>query len=410
MLTLPSDTLHGLRRAISYYPSLLSPSWSYLESPKTLRKSTSEDQLFTRPLLWKVLPKSVYTPAEEHGASYPYAADISAELPLSSTAMFILAAGESLGNGAINIREDHEDKLSGNSLLVDMRVYYSSPLVHKSTSVSYVHAPQKESGIRIHTAPHPDELRRFLSISVRIPRAGGSDPLKLPAFRTHLPNFVHSVGDLAGVVHFSSITLSSSEKDIYVKSLSARRARLRTSNGTIRGTFSSDSAVSLRTSNAPINADITLSNDGAQPSHLELHTNYDEINVNVNLDSTAPEDKTPSYRVVAQSSNKPVHVKSGPAPQTASVHYEIQTTNAPATLHLPATYEGTFELHSSPSKPVVAGEASRSVDSARERIVRYNRERRGLVSGTVTLQDGKTAGLRSEVSIKTSNAQAQLFL
>ena len=70
--------------------------------------------------------------------------------------------------------------------------------------------------IRRHTLLHED-LKRFFSINVRIPRATGSDPTKLPAFRTHLPNFIHTIGELAGCVHFSSVSLSSSHKAIIVR-------------------------------------------------------------------------------------------------------------------------------------------------------------------------------------------------
>jgi hypothetical protein len=122
------------------------------------------------------------------------------------------------------------------------------------------------------TAPatRAESYQRFISINVRIPRSTGSEALKLPAFRTHLPNFTHIVGELGGVVAFASISLSASDQAILVKSLSARRIRVRTTNGAIEGSFSSDAHIGLRTANAPITADIVLGTDGQSTSSLEM--------------------------------------------------------------------------------------------------------------------------------------------
>ncbi len=55
-----------------------------------------------------------------------------------------------------------------------------------------------------------------------------------------------------------------------MNSLAARRIRLRTTNGSIEGAFVADEYVSLRTVNAPVNADVVLSSNGQSPGVLEV--------------------------------------------------------------------------------------------------------------------------------------------
>ncbi|KAI0086961.1 hypothetical protein BDY19DRAFT_957668 [Irpex rosettiformis] len=435
MLGMPSFNLTELKRAFHARTRSLSPTWSPAPGKSLLRKVSrikvveEPRQPQTYSLPWKVQPRGNYTPAEDRNTSYAYAADLTAELPATSSAMYILSEDDSLGAGAIHIYEDSEDKLVGSDLLVDIRVFYNSPQIQKALNISFVHnAPQNENGVRFRTTvPAPTETsarasthdsERFVSINVRIPRATGSDPLKLPTFRTHLPNFVHSVGELAGSVHFSSISLSSSDRAIFVKSLSANKIRLRTSNGAIQGAFNSDSSISLRTANAPINAEVTLGNDGSGASNLELLTTFDEVRVDLSLTSVAPHGTQPFYRIHARSSEKPVDIISTSAPPNAIIQYEVQTTNAPASVTVPQSFDGAFALHSTPLKPTVTIRDQKEGEKlVQVRTLIYHRERRGLLEGRVVPQDGYDAGssrLRegkeSSVMVKTSNAEARLFL
>ncbi|KAI0687862.1 hypothetical protein BC835DRAFT_1375274 [Cytidiella melzeri] len=414
MIVVPSLNLTDLKRVLSTRsrPNLSPRAKALTQS----FKADDEPQTYTLP--WNVLPKGAYTPDEEPDASYAYAADLVAELPITSTAMYLLSEGVNIGNGAINIYEDSDDKLAGSELLVDVRIYYNSSKVHNVTSVSFVHEAQNVNGIRFHTAPStPSQvLNRFISINVRIPRATGSDQLSLPAFRTHLPNFVHSLGDLASTAHFSSISLSTSDQDITVKSLSAQRTRLRTSNGAISGAFTSDSSISLRTANGPITANIALSNDGASPSNVELLTTYDEVNADLTLTSTAPFGAPPVFHVHAKSSQKPLSIScvpSAPLPDGAVTQFEISTTNARAQLRAPEGYVGAFELHSTPYKPVVIVPQV-EVGEGQGREVVFRRERRGLVEGRLVRGGAGDSVVQerkeSRVVMKTSNAEAQLVL
>ncbi len=135
------------------------------------------------------------------------------------------------------------------------------------------------------------------------------------------------------------------------------------------------------------------------------------------LDSTAPEGKTPVFRVLTKSANKPVDLKVISLPSRADTNIDVQTTNALATVRLPLTYEGKFDLHSTPYKPVV--NVSQDVKDpsglVRRREVKNDRERRGLLTGSVAWVWHEGAGasapvMKGNVIVKTSNAEAQLFL
>ncbi len=142
------------------------------------------------------------------------------------------------------------------------------------------------------------------------------------------------------------------------------------------------------------------------------------------LTSSAPLSTRPSYNIHARSSQKPIDITCTSAPPTALTHYEVQTTNAPASVSVPESFHGTFSLHSTPYKPVVT---LRDQEGVQVRTLVYRRERRGLVEGRVvegddgasTSSDGSSQnskssegkeGRESSVVIRTSNAEARLFL
>lgn len=159
------------------------------------------------------------------------------------------------------------------------------------------------------------------------------------------------------------------------------------------------------------------------PKFPLLNAIYRRISLKLALISTASSSATSlaGFRVLAKSSNKAVDVVCPSAPVSALSQFEVQTSNAPATLRLPPAYEGTFRLHSTPYRPnIVMDETVHDPrELGRKRAVVYVRERRGLVSGDVSWvgQDGKDGAMKKQgssvlgsVSVKTSNAETRLFL
>ena len=154
------------------------------------------------------------------------------------------------------------------------------------------------------------------------------------------------------------------------------------------------------------------------------------MKVDLRLTSTAPQSVRPSYTVHARSSQKPVDITCMSAPSDALAHFEVQTTNAPASVTVPESFEGTFALHSTPFKPVVSVyEQKEGEKEVQVRTLVYKRERRGLAEGrVVSPREGDIVGdaesqmsastsstverkeKESSVVIKTSNAEARLFL
>lgn len=114
----------------------------------------NNNHLSAHSLPWKVLPKGIYFEPEDtdgSGTPYAYAADLSAEIPVSSESMSVLAEGAGFGSGVINIFEDSEDKHAGD-VHVDVRMFYNAPQILKLTNISYVQAPGNENGVRIHVS------------------------------------------------------------------------------------------------------------------------------------------------------------------------------------------------------------------------------------------------------------------
>jgi hypothetical protein len=136
----------------------------------------------------------------------------------------------------------------------------------------------------------------------------------------------------------------------------------------------------------------------------------------VSLDSSAPVDKIPSYRILTKTTNKAVSVNVQNSPNDISLQSEVQTSNASVSLHLPPSYQGTFDLHSTPLKPSVNVNEDARHPSGQElhRVVKNDRERRGLLSGSISwVSDSDNvpvAASLSDVSVKTSHAEAHLFI
>jgi hypothetical protein len=109
------------------------------------------------------------------------------------------------------------------------------------------------------------------------------------AFETELPLFVHTVGDIAKTVEFRRLSLMGSNMPMTVtvsgpryfaffvlqfkmslKSLHAHHAKLATSNRPITGSFNASTSLELRTTNAPITANVGLLNDPAGKAATDL--------------------------------------------------------------------------------------------------------------------------------------------
>jgi hypothetical protein len=133
---------------------------------------------------------------------------------------------------------------------------------------------------------------------------------------------------------------------------------------------------------------------------------HSEVNLELNLGSTAPQGVQPSYHVQARSTLKSVQVTWASAPADAVSQFDIQTTNARASLTALHPYEGRFVMHSTPSKPIVT--LREEGKEAEKRKVIHTRERRGLLEGYVS--EEATANSDSSICIKTSNSEAELVL
>ena len=134
---------------------------------------------------------------------------------------------------------------------------------------------------------------------------------------------------------------------------------------------------------------------------------HSDVNLDLDLTSTALQGTRPSYQVHARSTQKPAQVTWASAPTDAATQFDIQTTNARASLKVPQSYEGKFVMHSTPFKPTVTVSQEDEKEAQRQNVT-YTRERRGLLEGHV--HRGATVKAESSICIKTSNAEAELLL
>ncbi|KAH9927774.1 uncharacterized protein B0H18DRAFT_1118303 [Fomitopsis serialis] len=193
-----------------------------------------------------------------------------------------------------------------------------------------------------------------------------------PAFETVLPRFTQSIEDMHDDVEFGFLGLASTDGKIYAHSAYANVAHLLASKGSIEGDFVANH-LEVVASGTPIQANITILADDTNNGTLYLKSSNAEINSTVALLSAHPSfgegtSGEAMFDVVTRTTNAAVEVNVVVLPVDADVRVAAKTTNNRATLRLPHTFEGNFQLRSTNScqtSPFRPPRATRAAGDAR---------------------------------------------
>ncbi|KZP13761.1 hypothetical protein FIBSPDRAFT_1049269 [Athelia psychrophila] len=340
-------------------------------------------------------------------STYPYTAHTEFELPLASDVQYLLARGH-LAYGSVQVVDWEEGK---DNIKIEVDASYYSQAALDRANVCKVSRKEGENGVGIFT---PREWRRIFrkdqirfDLVVRIPVRRASS-VRVHAFETDLAMFSHDFQTSKRVV-FDSLSVHGSNMAITATSLQAEHATLKTSNGPITGVFNTTTSLELVTSNAPIKADVGLTNApplGA-PTTLVIKTSNGPVHSVVSLLSTRDEEG--SYDVTTETSNNVLDVAYDAAPVELTLVHHGRTSNGPVTLTLPRAYEGALALRSSNIAPSVSHDenAEDPTGRGRRRWLSVNRVK-NVLSGAVYWGSAKAG--KGSVDVRTSNAPARLVL
>ncbi|EPQ55234.1 hypothetical protein GLOTRDRAFT_61143 [Gloeophyllum trabeum ATCC 11539] len=343
--------------------------------------------------------------------SYPRSVATSLELPLSSDLLYFVARGAQM-SGNLDVLDDGKNR---GVVKVDVVIYYREQSALDRTSVCKLKRGDGENGVGFFTPTIPehgswrDQIR--FDLTVHLPVFPTDGVLHIPAFDTHLPNFSERLGDLGNTVLFESLSLRSTNAPISSKSVAAKRADIQSSNGPIQGSFRTDSHLSLVTSNARIQAQVELyNNGGADTTDLVLITTNGAVESEISAYSTSGSGSGGSFKTSAKTSNNRITLSHVEAPVDSVLDLTARTTNGAATVHLHPTFEGTFELSTSNAQPSV--EVSRDEDDpkgrGRRRQVWQTTRRRGTLQGTVYWDEARKD--TGSVKVTSSNAPIHVIL
>ncbi|KAH9833565.1 uncharacterized protein C8Q71DRAFT_712854 [Rhodofomes roseus] len=300
---------------------------------------------------------------------------MSLEMPMPSDAFYLFARG-SYSSGHLNVVHDTDWTLR-DTIKIDIQVHTTSPDTLAGATICRMQRKEGEQGLALLT---PDDTSAYAqmtwSIKVQLPLSLNSDPLYFPAFETTLPRFTQTFDDMHDDVVFGFLRLASTNGKIHAHSVHANTAELLTSNGEVAGDFMA-SHLEIVASNQPIKANITIIADDTNNGTLKLKSSNGEIHSTVTLLDAQPASGEGTFSVIARTTNAALELAVVDLPLDADVHVSAKTSQGSATLRLPHTFEGDFQLRTSNSLPdVLFGPGVRD-PSGRGRVRRMSKERVG---------------------------------
>jgi hypothetical protein len=296
--------------------------------------------------------------------TFPFIVQERFELPVDADNLFFLSRGV-YSHGQIKVERSGK---ASDVVKVDVRLEYTRPGTPRIAKVCQFKRGDKEVGFGVFTPEFPEYPRHSLTflITVTLPKSDTSAHLHVKKFETDMPDFTQLFGRLGKVVFFDDISLKSVNGGINARSITAERGSVETTNGPvffhhgefgsfdvsshngpIQGVFNATGSLFLSTSNNSITAEIHINTDDNGEAILGLHTSHSHIDARVWLNNLA-EATGGDFGIVATTDHGPIKLDIVDSPVDSKMELTARTTEASALVVLPLTYEGRFELNSTP--------------------------------------------------------------
>ena len=202
---------------------------------------------------------------------------------------------------------------------------------------------------------------------------------------------------------------------------------MKTKNSPIEGYYSASSKLELTTENSPIKVRVNMLNTGnSPPTDVKIRTDNARIDVLFDLFSsklsrsplTSPTVSSDNiggkFAIDVQTRNAPLGLEVVKQPISSSLQLHAQTSNGPAHVSLPSTYEGGFSVKSTMLRPRVelSDHSEDPADTNRHRRFEIHLETGTAVEGSISWVDKRGRGGNSKgyAYVETSLLSAILVL
>ncbi|PCH35692.1 hypothetical protein WOLCODRAFT_166418 [Wolfiporia cocos MD-104 SS10] len=152
------------------------------------------------------------------------------------------------------------------------------------------------------------------------------------------------MGELKGGIHFTSLSFTSTDSPVEVKSVFAKHAEITTTNGLIEGEFHTTVSLALTTMNGHIKANASLYDDmlDGAPVSLVMKSSNGQIQSGIHLRSSSS--TRSAFNISARSTHGDLHIDLDESPLDARLDLYARTSNASATVSMSREFEGSYRL------------------------------------------------------------------
>ncbi|KAL4061668.1 hypothetical protein V8B97DRAFT_2001338 [Scleroderma yunnanense] len=214
---------------------------------------------------WPMLPQP--------GRNYPHGAHTKFTLPVDVDALYLFARG-AYQHG--HVRVVQSDTVDQGTVHVDVRAAYYEERALSRVTLCRLTRGSNEHGIGIYTPVwgwtlnHRDQVQ--FQVTFTFPAAPAETPLRIKRFETETGLFSHSVGNLYETMFFDQISITTSNSNINVESITLEHGTFKSSNGYITGHYNASRSLKLVTTNEFIKATVSLLNGDSSGTELEMRT------------------------------------------------------------------------------------------------------------------------------------------
>ena len=142
-------------------------------------------------------------------------------------------------------------------------------------------------------------------------------------------------------------------------------------------------------------------------------SSFSALTANIDLISHEANDTGGAFFVFAHTTNDALAVSFPFSTPSAQLKLDASTSNAPVTANLNANYQGTFDLQTSPSSPVVVSLDQNERDPeglGRKHVLEVKHKVRGAMSGIVSWGRNDDAKQLSRTRVTTTHGPASLVV
>ncbi|KIM53846.1 hypothetical protein SCLCIDRAFT_408288 [Scleroderma citrinum Foug A] len=350
---------------------------------------------------WESYESNPAWPMRPHaGDGYRYGARTTFTLPVDADSLYLFARG-AYQHG--NVRIIQSGTVERGTVHVEIRAAYHEERALSRVALYRLRRGSNEHGIGIYTPVwgwtlnHRDQVQ--FQVTFTFPTSPAETPLRIRRFETETGLFSYTLGNLYETMFFDQISITTSNSNIKVESITLEHGIFKSSNGYIAGHYNASRLLKLVTSNEQIKATILLFDGDSSGTELEMQTCNSPIKSEVSLISQSNTGGT--FRVSARSSNSPISLQYAEAPPTSTLTSNVTTSNNEALVKMHSTFEGTFEVATSNASSVL--KASRGDDGRR---VIHQRKVGSSIVGSVSW--GERRRLRGSTSVRSSNGRVSL--